>query len=36
VECWGDYGRACAVDGCIEVIAIGRRQALVLVHTITA
>lgn len=30
VESWGDYGRACAVDGYVGVIAIGRRQALVL------
>jgi hypothetical protein len=30
VESWGDYGRACAVDGYIGVIAIGQRQALVL------
>lgn len=30
VESWGDYGRACAVDGYIGVIPIGQRQALVL------
>ncbi|XVV08612.1 immunity 21 family protein [Actinoplanes sp. CA-131856] len=30
VETWGDYGRACAVDGYIGVVAIGQQQALVL------
>ncbi|AEB44263.1 immunity 21 family protein [Micromonospora maris] len=30
VESWGDYGRACAVDGYVGVVAIGQRQALVL------
>jgi hypothetical protein len=30
VESWGDYGRACAVDGYIGMVAIGQRQALVL------
>ncbi|WP_245923480.1 immunity 21 family protein [Paractinoplanes atraurantiacus] len=27
---WGDYGRACAVDGYIGLVAIGQQQALVL------
>ncbi len=30
VESWGDYGRACAVDGYVGVIPVGQRQALVL------
>lgn len=30
VENWGDYGRACAIDGYVGVVAIGHRQALVL------
>ncbi|MCZ7438821.1 Imm21 family immunity protein [Micromonospora sp. WMMC241] len=30
VETWGDYGRACAIDGYVGVVAIGQRQALVL------
>ncbi|WP_432825680.1 Imm21 family immunity protein [Dactylosporangium sp. CA-092794] len=30
LEDWGDYGRACAIDGYIGVVAIGARQALVL------
>ncbi|GIH15491.1 hypothetical protein Raf01_36630 [Rugosimonospora africana] len=30
VEDWGDYGRACAIDGYIGVVAVGQRQALVL------
>jgi Immunity protein 21 len=28
VEGWGEYGRACAIDGYIGVITIGQRQAL--------
>lgn len=28
LEGWGDYGRACAVDGYIGVVAIGEQQAL--------
>lgn len=27
---WGDYGRACAVDGYLGLIPIGQRQGLVL------
>ncbi|MBG0826797.1 hypothetical protein HS041_03275 [Planomonospora sp. ID67723] len=30
VETWGDYGRACAVEGYIGLIAVGTQQALVL------
>jgi len=30
VETWGDYGRACSVDGYIGLVALGERQALVL------
>jgi hypothetical protein len=30
VENWGDYGRACAIDGYVDVVAVGQRQALVL------
>jgi hypothetical protein len=30
VENWSDYGRACAVEGYIGVIALGQRQSLVL------
>ncbi|MBF5033014.1 immunity 21 family protein [Micromonospora sp. ANENR4] len=30
VESWGDYGRACAIDGYVGVVAVGQRQALVL------
>lgn len=30
MEDWGDYGRACAVDGYIGLVAVGRWQALVL------
>ncbi|WP_245712796.1 Imm21 family immunity protein [Micromonospora nigra] len=29
-ENWGDYGRACAIDGYVGVVAVGQRQALVL------
>ncbi|WP_217369223.1 Imm21 family immunity protein [Nonomuraea antri] len=29
VETWGDYGRACAVEGYIGAIAVGTQQALV-------
>ncbi|WP_433351501.1 Imm21 family immunity protein [Microtetraspora malaysiensis] len=27
---WGDYGRACAVEGYIGLVAVGAQQALVL------
>ncbi|MEU4828542.1 Imm21 family immunity protein [Actinomadura citrea] len=30
VETWGDYGRACAVDGYIGLVGIGGGQGLVL------
>ncbi len=30
VESWGDYGRACAIDGYIGVVAVGTQHALVL------
>lgn len=30
VETWGDYGRACTVEGYIGLVAIGAQQALVL------
>ncbi|MDI1466105.1 Imm21 family immunity protein [Catellatospora sp. KI3] len=30
VETWGDYGRACAVDGYTGLIAIGDQEGLVL------
>jgi hypothetical protein len=30
VETWGDYGRACTVQGYIGLVAIGDQQALVL------
>ncbi|GAA3142054.1 immunity 21 family protein [Planomonospora alba] len=30
VETWGDYGRACAVEGYIGLVAVGAQQALVL------
>ncbi|WP_433566840.1 Imm21 family immunity protein [Nocardia sp. CA-151230] len=30
VETWGDYGRACAVEGYIGVIEVGAQHALVL------
>ncbi|MEW1840223.1 Imm21 family immunity protein [Nonomuraea angiospora] len=30
VETWGDYGRACAVEGYIGLISVGMQQALVL------
>ncbi|MEV4363317.1 Imm21 family immunity protein [Nonomuraea sp. NPDC049625] len=30
VETWGDYGRACAVEGYIGTVTVGARQALVL------
>ncbi|WP_433467541.1 Imm21 family immunity protein [Spirillospora sp. CA-128828] len=30
VETWGDYGRACAVEGYIGLVDIGAGQALVL------
>ncbi|MET7426396.1 Imm21 family immunity protein [Dactylosporangium sp. NPDC005555] len=30
VQEWGDYGRACAVDGDVGVVAVGQVQALVL------
>lgn len=30
MENWGDYGRACAIDGYVGVVAIDRWQALVL------
>jgi hypothetical protein len=30
VETWGDYGRACAVEGYIGTITVGAQQALVL------
>jgi hypothetical protein len=30
VETWGDYGRACTVEGYIGLITIGDQQALVL------
>lgn len=30
VETWGDYGRACTVEGYIGLVAIGTQHALVL------
>ncbi|WDZ83082.1 immunity 21 family protein [Micromonospora cathayae] len=30
VESWGDYGRACAIDGFVGLVAVGPWQALVL------
>ncbi|MQY06864.1 hypothetical protein ACRB68_49610 [Actinomadura sp. RB68] len=30
VETWGDYGRACAVEGHIGLVPIGEQQVLVL------
>ncbi|MEU7829719.1 Imm21 family immunity protein [Nonomuraea sp. NPDC049129] len=30
VETWGDYGRACAVEGYIGLVTVGTQQALVL------
>lgn len=30
VETWGDYGRACAVEGYIGLVGVGAGQALVL------
>jgi hypothetical protein len=30
VTSWGDYGRACAIDGYVDTVAIGEQQALVL------
>ncbi|MEV4569326.1 Imm21 family immunity protein [Nonomuraea sp. NPDC049419] len=30
VETWGDYGRACAVEGYIGTVTVGAQQALVL------
>lgn len=30
VEDWGDYGRACAIEGYIGLVDIGARQGLVL------
>jgi hypothetical protein len=30
VETWGDYGRACSVEGYIGLVTIGSQQALVL------
>jgi hypothetical protein len=30
VETWGDYGRACSVEGDIGLIPVGERQGLVL------
>ncbi|GAA4983809.1 immunity 21 family protein [Nonomuraea thailandensis] len=30
VETWGDYGRACAVEGYIGAVTVGAQQALVL------
>ncbi|MGI5170124.1 Imm21 family immunity protein [Spirillospora sp. CA-253888] len=30
VETWGDYGRACAVEGYIGLVDVGGHQALVL------
>ncbi|MDP9864167.1 hypothetical protein J2S55_003433 [Streptosporangium brasiliense] len=30
VETWGDYGRACAVEGYIGLVTVGAQQALVL------
>ncbi|WP_089314466.1 Imm21 family immunity protein [Actinomadura mexicana] len=30
VETWGDYGRACAVDGYVGLVGIGGGQGLVL------
>jgi hypothetical protein len=30
VETWGDYGRACSVEGYIGLVAVGDQQALVL------
>jgi hypothetical protein len=30
VETWGDYGRACSVEGWIGLVTIGSQQALVL------
>jgi len=30
VETWGDYGRACAVEGYIGLLSVGGQQALVL------
>lgn len=32
VETWGDYGRACAVEGYIGTVTVGAQQALVLVR----
>ncbi|MEV0329410.1 immunity 21 family protein [Micromonospora echinospora] len=29
-ESWGDYGRACAIDGLLGLVAVGQWQALVL------
>jgi hypothetical protein len=30
VESWGDYGRACSVQGYVGLVGIGGQQALVL------
>ncbi|WP_184616825.1 Imm21 family immunity protein [Sphaerisporangium krabiense] len=30
VETWGDYGRACAVEGYIGLVVVGAQRALVL------
>lgn len=30
VETWGDYGRACSIEGYIGLVSVGDRQALVL------
>jgi hypothetical protein len=30
VEAWGDYGRACSVQGYIGLVSVGGQQALVL------
>jgi hypothetical protein len=30
VETWGDYGRACSIEGYIGLVTIGSQQALVL------
>ncbi|MGW5220037.1 Imm21 family immunity protein [Nocardia sp. NPDC004085] len=30
VETWGDYGRACSVEGYIGLVTVGSQQALVL------
>lgn len=30
VDTWGDYGRACSVEGYIGLVSVGEQQALVL------